>query len=67
MIRSYLAQRLYEHDMKLVELAEATGLSKGALSDLYHNMADEVNLDVLNKICTHLEIDVADVLSLEKE
>jgi putative transcriptional regulator len=67
MITSKLAEILYERQMKLVELSEETGISKDTLSGLFHNKAKSVDLPALEKICSHLNVDVGEVLQYDAD
>ena len=62
MIRIHLGRLLGERKMKMSELSIKTGISKNALSDLYHEKTKGIQFDSLDKICTALNCTVADLL-----
>jgi len=48
--------------MKMSDLSKQTGISKNALSDLYHEKTDRIRFDTLDKICKALHCSVADLV-----
>ena len=44
------------------ELAEATGIRPNTINDLYHNVADRVGLEQLDKICEALQCDLTEII-----
>jgi len=53
--------------MKMSELSLQTGISKNALSNLYHEKTDRISFDTLDKICTALDCSVSDLLEHVKD
>lgn len=66
MITSHLAQILYEKNIKMTELSQETGISKDAISQLYHNKAHNIDIQTLDKLCNHLDISLTDLLEFEE-
>lgn len=66
-VRSTLSVRLGERRLKITELARQTGISRGALTRLYHDEADRVDLEVLARICAALGCAVGDLLEFRAE
>ncbi len=62
MIRIHLGRLLGERKMKMSDLSKQTGISKNALSDLYHEKTDRIRFDTLDKICKALHCSVADLV-----
>lgn len=62
MIRILLSARLGEIRMTQAELARATGIRPGTIGELYHEIAERVNLDQLDKICEVLDCDLGDLI-----
>jgi putative transcriptional regulator len=62
MIRIHLGRLLGERKMKMSDLSKQTGISKNALSDLYHEKTDRIRFDTLDKICTALHCSVSDLV-----
>lgn len=66
MIKIHLGRLLGERKMKMSELSRKTGISKNALSLLYHEKSNGVRFDTLEKICEALDCSVADLLEYSK-
>lgn len=56
---------LIDRDMKKTELRKAAGISTSALAKLGKN--ENVNTDVLVKICNVLKCDISDIVELTEE
>ena len=66
-IRVLLSTRLGEKRWSQAELSRATGIRPSTIGELYHELAERVNLDHLDLICEALECDIGDLLKLEKD
>jgi putative transcriptional regulator len=53
--------------MKIAELSRQTGISQHALLKLYHEKAEMIRLDTLEKICTALDCKVSDLVEHVKD
>ena len=53
---------LIDRDMKKKELAEAAGISSASIAKLGRN--ENVNTDILLKICMALKTDIADIMEV---
>ena len=62
MIKCHLSRLLGERRLKISEVARDTGVNRGTLTRLYHETAERVELDALNRICRHLGCSVDDLL-----
>lgn len=62
MIRITLSTRLGELRWTQADLARATGIRPSTINDLYHELADRVNLEHLDLICEALDCDLSDIL-----
>lgn len=56
---------LIDRDMKKKDLAELSGISSASIAKLGRN--ENVNTDILLKICTALECDVSDIMEVITE
>lgn len=65
MIRIYLSRKLGELRWTQADLARATGIRPSTINDLYHEMADRVNLEHLDLICEALDCELTDLISRE--
>lgn len=62
MIIFHLDELLFKNRMSQSALCKLTGIRPGTINDIYHNMAERVNLEHLNKICAILECDLHDLI-----
>ena len=62
MIRILLSTRLGERRWTQADLARKTGIRPSTINDLYHELAERVNLEHLDLICEALECDITDIL-----
>lgn len=62
MIRILLSTRLGELRWTQADLARKTGIRPNTISDLYHEMAERVSLEQLDKICEMLDCDITDLI-----
>ncbi len=62
MIRILLSTRLGERRWTQADLARATGIRPSTINDLYHEIAERVNLDHLDLICEALDCDLEDLI-----
>lgn len=54
MIRNHLSRILGERRWTQARLARATGIRPSTINELYHEIADRVSLDQLDRICEAL-------------
>lgn len=66
MIRILLSTRLGERRLNQAELSRMTGIRASTINDLYHEMAERVNLDHLDLICEALDCDLSDLIIREE-
>lgn len=62
MIRILLSTRLGERRWTQADLARATGIRPSTINNLYHELADRVNLEHLDLICEALGCDLSDLI-----
>lgn len=62
MIRILFSTRLGERRWTQADLARATGIRPSTINDLYHELADRVNLEHLDLICEALGCDLSDLI-----
>lgn len=65
MIRILLSTRLGERRWTQADLARATGIRPSTINDLYHELAERVNLEHLDLICEALDCDLSDLIQRE--
>ena len=62
MIRIRLSTLLGERKWTQADLARRTGIRANTINDLYHEIAERVSLEHLDKICDVLDCDLSDLL-----
>ena len=62
MIRCHFARLLGERKLKISDVARDTGINRGTLTRLYYETAERVELDVLDKLCEYLGVDLPELL-----
>ena len=65
MIRILLSTRLGERRWTQADLARATGIRPSTINDLYHEIADRVNLEHLDLICEALDCELDELIVRE--
>ena len=66
MIRILLSTRLGERRWSQADLARATGIRPSTINDLYHEIAERVNLEHLDLICEALGCELSDLMIREE-
>ena len=62
MIRILLSTKLGELRMTQAELSRKTGIRPNTIGELYHELAERVNLDHLDRICTVLGCELGELI-----
>lgn len=62
MIRILLSTRLGERRWTQADLARATGIRPSTINEMYHELAERVNLEHLDLICEALDCDLDDLI-----
>ncbi len=62
MIKITLSRKLGELRVTQTELAKATGIRPNTINDLYHDVAERVNLDYLDRICDALDCELSELV-----
>lgn len=65
MIRILLSRKLGELRWTQADLARATGIRPSTINDLYHELAERINLEHLDLICEALGCELSEILVLE--
>ena len=67
MIRGELSTILGMKKLKVADVARDTGINKNTLHRLYNETATRVELDVDDKLCEYLNVEVGDLLKKTHE
>lgn len=62
MIRIFLSRKLGELRWTQADLSRATGIRAATINELYHELADRVNLEHLDLICEALDCDLSEII-----
>ncbi len=65
MIRIKLSRMLGERRLTQADLSRMTGIRANTINELYHDFADRINLEHLDKICEVLDCELTDILVRE--
>ncbi|MFT5294884.1 MAG: putative transcriptional regulator [Psychroserpens sp.] len=67
MIKCHLSTLLGQKKLKVAEVARDTGINKNTLHRLYNETATRVEMEVIEKLCVYLSIDLNELFSLDVE
>lgn len=67
MINNRFSVVLAERLIKISRIAEATGISRTTLTNLYYRKSKGIAFDTLEKLCDYLECEVDDLIRVEKK
>lgn len=67
MIKCHLSRLLGERRLKISDVARDTGLNRGTLTRLYHESAERIELEVLDKLCVYLNCPLSDLLEFTRD
>jgi len=67
MIRCHLARLMGERKMKIVDVANETGLNRNTVTLLYKETAQRIDLDALDKLCKLFECEVGELLEYRQD
>ncbi len=64
MVKCHLSRILGERKLKVAEVARDTGINRNTLHRLYNETATRVDLEVIEQVCRHLQIEVGDLFEV---
>jgi putative transcriptional regulator len=64
MVKIHLSRLMGERKLKISDVARDTGLNRGTITRLYHETAERVELEVIDKLCRYLDCTIADLLEV---
>lgn len=62
MIRCHLARLMGERKMKIMDVARETGLNRNAVTLLYKETAQRIDLEAIDKVCDLFDCEVGELL-----
>ncbi len=67
MIKCNLSRIMGEKKLKISDLSRDTGINRGTITRMYQETAERIELDVLDKLCDHLNCNVSDLFEFQKK
>lgn len=61
MIKCHLSRLMGERKLKISDVARDTGINRGTITRLYHETYERVEKDVMDKLCTYLDVEIAEL------
>ncbi|MES9874187.1 MAG: helix-turn-helix transcriptional regulator [Candidatus Sedimenticola sp. 6PFRAG7] len=61
MIKCHLSRLMGERRLKIADVARDTGINRGTVTRMYHETAQRIELEALDKLCLYLNCDVSDL------
>ncbi|KAB2825923.1 helix-turn-helix domain-containing protein [Aliivibrio finisterrensis] len=62
MLKCHLSKIMGEKRLKVSDVARDTGINRGTVTRLYNETATRVELEVIDTLCTYLNISVGELL-----
>jgi len=67
MIRLRLSALMGERKLRISDVMRDTGISRNALTRIYREEVDRLDLEILEKLCRYLDVEISDMLQLDDE
>ncbi|HED16753.1 MAG TPA: XRE family transcriptional regulator [Gammaproteobacteria bacterium] len=62
MIKIHLSKIMGEKRLKISDVVKATNINRGTITRLYHEQAQRVDLDALDKLCRYLQCQLSELI-----
>jgi len=56
-----------ERKLRISDVMRDTGISRNALTRIYREEVDRLDLEILEKLCRYLDVEISDMLQLDDE
>ena len=66
MVKCNLSRIMGEKRLKISDVSKATGINRGTITRLYNETATRVEIDVIDKLCNYLDIEVGELYEHKK-
>jgi len=53
-----------EQKLKISDIARDTGINRGTITRLYHETAERIELEVIEKLCSYLGCDLSEFMEI---
>ncbi|WP_455678541.1 helix-turn-helix domain-containing protein [Shewanella colwelliana] len=60
-----LSRILGEKRLKVADVARDTDINRGTITRLYNETATRVELDVIEKLCKYLDVEIGELLEIQ--
>ena len=67
MVRCHLSRMLGEKRLRISHVVRDTGINRGTITRLYHERAERVELESVEKLCRYLECRLEDLFELVED
>ncbi len=67
MVRCHLSRMLGEKRLRISDVVRDTGINRGTITRLYHERAERVELESVEKLCRYLECRLEDLFELVED
>ena len=64
MIKLHLSRLMVERRLKIADVARDTGISRSALTRIYYEQVERLDLDTLETLCRYLQVEIGDFIEL---
>jgi putative transcriptional regulator len=64
MIKLHLSRLMGERRLKIADVVRDTGVSRTALTRLYYEKVERLDLETLELLCRYLDVDISDMLEM---
>ncbi|WP_428801733.1 MULTISPECIES: helix-turn-helix domain-containing protein [Vibrio] len=61
----HLSRIMGEKRLKISIVSRDTGINRGTITRLYYDEAERVELDVIGKLCTYLDVPIEELLEVQ--
>lgn len=65
MVKIHLSRLMGERKLKISDVARDTGINRGTITRLYHETAERVELEAIEKLCTYLDCKIEDLMEIQ--
>ena len=67
MLKCNLSKIMGEKRLKIADVARETEVNRGTITRMYHEEATRVDLDVIERLCRYLEIEVGELYEIVED
>ncbi|PCI64254.1 MAG: Cro/Cl family transcriptional regulator [Kordiimonadales bacterium] len=65
MVKIHLSRLMGERKLKISDVARDTGINRGTITRLYHETAERVELEAIEKLCAYLDCKIEDLMEIQ--